>query len=78
MTSKLASDYLERIAAGFRERDISVRVVAVTDQPHERIVRFSEAELVGLIVICTHWHSGLTRWLVGSVAAEPDIEVHGR
>jgi hypothetical protein len=31
-----------------------------------------------LIVTCTHWHSGLPHWLVGSIAAEPDIEVHGR
>ncbi len=78
MTSQFASEYLERIAAGFRERDISVRVVTVVGQPHEDLVRFAEAELVDSIVICTHWHSGLPRWLVGSIAAESDIEVHGR
>ena len=78
VTGKLAFEYLERIAAGFRDKDISFRVVTVTGQPHEGIVRFAEEEQVDLIVICTHGHSGLTRWLVGSVAAEPDIEVHGR
>jgi nucleotide-binding universal stress UspA family protein len=59
---------LERIAAGFREKDISVRVVTVVGQPHEGIVRFAEEEQVDLIAICTHGHSGLTRWLIGSVA----------
>jgi nucleotide-binding universal stress UspA family protein len=68
VTRKLASEYLERIAAGFREKDISVRVVTVRGQPYEGIVRFAEEEQVDLIVICTHGHSGLTRWLVGSVA----------
>ena len=63
---------LERVAAGFRERGISVRVVTVTGQPHERIVRFAEAEQVDLIVICTHGYSWLTRWLVGSVADRID------
>ena len=85
VTRKLASEYLERIAAGFREKDISVRVVTVTGQPHEGIVRFAEAEQVDLIVICTHGHSGLTRWLVGSVADRvtrgvnvPVLLVHAR
>jgi nucleotide-binding universal stress UspA family protein len=68
VTRKLACEYLEGIAAGFLARDISVRVVTVTGQPHEGIVLFAEEEQVDLIVICTHGHSGLTRWLVGSVA----------
>jgi nucleotide-binding universal stress UspA family protein len=68
LTRKLACEYLERIAAGFREKEISARVVTVIGQPHEGIVRFAEEEQVDLIVICTHGHSGLTRWLVGSVA----------
>ena len=32
------------------------------------IVRFAETNQADLIVICTRGHSGLSRWLIGSVA----------
>jgi nucleotide-binding universal stress UspA family protein len=64
----LAREYLERVATGVRERGVSVRVVTVEGNPHEGIVSCTEAEQVDLIVICTRGHSGLTRWLMGSVA----------
>ena len=67
-TRKLVREYLEQIAAGVREISISVRVVMVDGSPHEEIVRFAEIEHVDLIVICTRGQSGLSRWLIGSVA----------
>jgi nucleotide-binding universal stress UspA family protein len=67
-TRELAHEYLERIAAGVREKGVPVRVITVEGNPHEGIVSCAEAEQVDLIVICTRGHSGLTRWLMGSVA----------
>jgi len=67
-THELAREYLERIATGVREKSVSVRVITVAGNPHEAIVSCAEAEQVDLIVICTRGHSGLTRWLMGSVA----------
>jgi nucleotide-binding universal stress UspA family protein len=68
ITRELVREYLEQVAAGVREIGISVRVVTVDGCPHEEIVRFAETEHVDLIVICTRGQSGLSRWLMGSVA----------
>jgi nucleotide-binding universal stress UspA family protein len=65
---ELARDYLESIAAGVRERGVSVRVITVEGNPHEGIISCAEEEGVGMIVLSTRGHSGLTRWLMGSVA----------
>ncbi len=65
---ELVLDYLERVAAGLRERGLSVRVITVEGNPHEGIVSCAEAEQVDLIVLCTRGHSRLSRWLIGSVA----------
>ena len=65
---ELVYEYLERVATGIRERGVSVRVMIVKGNPHEGIVSCAEAEQVDLIVICTRGHSGLSRWLMGSVA----------
>ena len=67
-THELARDYLESVAPGIRKSGVSVRVITVNGKPHEEIVSCAEAEQVDLIVICTRGHSGLTRWLMGSVA----------
>lgn len=68
MTRALADEYLERVATGVRERGIQVRVVTVEGRPHVEIVQFAEANEVDLIVICTRGRSGVSRWLMGSVA----------
>ena len=68
MTSALAMDYLERIAAGVGERNIPVQVVTVKGHARVEIVRFAETNQVDLIVMSTRGHSGITRWLMGSVA----------
>ena len=45
-----------------------MRVITIIGNPHEGIVSCAEAEQADLIVICTRGHSGLSRWLIGSVA----------
>lgn len=64
----LAQEYLEKIATSVQERDIPVRVVSINGRPHEEIVRFAETNQVDLIVMSTRGQSGLSRWLMGSVA----------
>jgi nucleotide-binding universal stress UspA family protein len=63
-----AQGYLEDLAAGVKEQGIPVQVVTMKGHPHTAIVRFAEANQVDLIVISTRGHSGLSRWLMGSVA----------
>lgn len=65
---EFAREYLERTASGIRKMGISVRVATVPGSPHAEIVQFAERENVDLIVICTRGQSGLSRWLMGSVA----------
>jgi nucleotide-binding universal stress UspA family protein len=65
---EFAREYLERTASDIRKMGISVRVVTVPGSPHAEIVQFAERENVDLIVICTRGQSGLSRWLMGSVA----------
>ncbi len=63
-----AQGYLEDLAASVKEQGIPVQVVTMMGHPHKAIVRFAETNQVDLIVISTRGHSGLSRWLMGSVA----------
>ncbi len=64
----LAIEYLDRVAARVQEKGFPIKAVTVTGRPHEEIVRFAETEPVDIVVICTRGHSGISRWLMGSVA----------
>jgi nucleotide-binding universal stress UspA family protein len=64
----LACEYLERFVARIQEHDIRVRTATVEGSPHMAITRFTEENDVDLIVMSTRGQSGLSRWLMGSVA----------
>jgi nucleotide-binding universal stress UspA family protein len=67
-TKALAQDYLERVAAQVRERGIPVQTVTIEGFPRKQIVQFAEENQIDLIVLCTRGRSGISRWLMGSVA----------
>jgi len=67
-TRKIVREYLEELSVDVRNKGISVKVVTVAGSPHVEIVRFAESEQMDIIVICTRGHSGVSRWLMGSVA----------
>lgn len=67
-TEELAGEYLERVAAPIREQGIAVQVATINGSPYEEIVRFAEEKQVTLLVMSTRGHSGVSRWLLGSVA----------
>ena len=66
-SARLAKDYLEGVAAGLREQGLSVQTEPVEGKPYLEIVRFAEEKEIDLIVMSTRGHSGLSRWLLGSV-----------
>ena len=68
VTRAIAEKYIENISASVHERGVRVKSIIIEGRPHSEIVRFAETEQVDLIVISTHGQSGLTRWLLGSVA----------
>jgi nucleotide-binding universal stress UspA family protein len=65
----LAQEYLDGVATYIKAENI-IKVQTMTAQgiPHEEIVRFAEENSVDLIVICSRGQSGISRWLMGSVA----------
>jgi nucleotide-binding universal stress UspA family protein len=68
LSAQLAREYLEGVATGIRDQGIDVQVVTVEGQAHPQIVQFAEENEVDLIVMSTRGQSGLSRWLMGSVA----------
>ncbi|HEX5506402.1 MAG TPA: universal stress protein [Thermomicrobiales bacterium] len=66
--SQAAGAYLERVAAGLRERGRRVRTMVVPGHPAGAILDTAEAEGVGLIAMATHGRSGLARFALGSIA----------
>ncbi len=67
-TAAMATEYLEGLAAGIREHDGRVQVVTCRGHPHLGIIDFAEVNQVDLIVMSTRGQSGISRWLMGSVA----------
>ena len=67
-SAQLALEYLQRVAAGLREEGIPIEAATVEGKPYVEIVRFAEANDIDLIAMSTRGYSGLSRWLLGSVA----------
>ena len=67
-TAQLALDYLEGVAAGLRAQGFPVQTATVEGKPYVEIIGFAEENDIDLIVMSTRGHSGLSRWLLGSVA----------
>jgi nucleotide-binding universal stress UspA family protein len=66
-SAQLAQTCLEDIAAGLRERTLPVQTQTVEGKPYIEIVRHAEDREIDSIVMSTRGHSGLSRWLPGSV-----------
>jgi nucleotide-binding universal stress UspA family protein len=66
--STWARQYLECLAADIRQQGIPVQEVTIDGRPHAVIAQFAESNQVDLIVMSTRGQSGLSRWLMGSVA----------
>jgi nucleotide-binding universal stress UspA family protein len=63
-----AREYLERVVAPIRELGVLAQMAFAEGNLPVTIIEFAEARQVDLIVMSPHGQSGLSRWLVGSVA----------
>jgi len=63
-----AESYLKPLARQLREEGFETQVAVTFGRPAPEIVRFAEEEGVDMIAMCTHGRSGISRWMVGSVA----------
>lgn len=59
---------LKPVVQRFCDGNISVRVEVAFGRPAYEIVRFAEREEMDLIAMSTHGRTGLSRWILGSVA----------
>jgi nucleotide-binding universal stress UspA family protein len=64
-----AAKRLARLVAEARRARVCARAQLVQGRPAEGIVRLARARHAGMIVMGTHGRSGLTRLLLGSIAA---------
>lgn len=60
----------ERCRNNKRTKKIEVSSVHLTGHVAEQIVDYADKENIGLIVMTTHGRSGISRWLLGNVAAK--------
>jgi nucleotide-binding universal stress UspA family protein len=60
--------YLKRMTAQLTERGLSVSAEMAEGNTAECILKIAEEKGADLIAMSTHGRSGVTRWLIGSVA----------
>jgi nucleotide-binding universal stress UspA family protein len=63
-----AQEYLERVTEQVQEQGVQAESAIVEGRPNVEITRFAEANSIDLIVLSSRGRSGLSRWLLGSVA----------
>lgn len=63
-----AKDYLRRVTASNVLANVKVESEAIWGEAASTILSVVETQAVDLIVLCSHGYSGLTRWVMGSVA----------
>lgn len=67
-TDEWTEEYLDRLSSDLRGRAIAVKTAVVEGRPGMAITQYAETNNVDLIVLCSRGRSGLSRWLMGSVA----------
>jgi nucleotide-binding universal stress UspA family protein len=63
-----ATEYLREVAEKLKDRGFNVQSKLLRGAPAQAIVDLAHEEPQDLIVLTTHGRSGLTRWVIGSVA----------
>lgn len=63
-----AEKYLKETVSSLPSHQITIETKLITGKdPAEHILAFTEEQAVDVIVMATRGHSGLTRWIMGSV-----------
>jgi nucleotide-binding universal stress UspA family protein len=63
-----AKDYLNRVAARIRCEGATLRGEVLVGKAAESLIDYAEKNNIDLILTATHGRSGVTRWVLGSVA----------
>lgn len=65
---KTAEEYLARTKTELIKEGLNVEAKVLIGRPAETIIEFAQRNKVDLITLATHGRSGITRWVLGSVA----------
>jgi nucleotide-binding universal stress UspA family protein len=63
-----ALEYLQKVQTTYQQPDITFRLLVREGDEASAIVDTADSEEANLIVMSAHGHSGITRWMLGSVA----------
>jgi nucleotide-binding universal stress UspA family protein len=63
-----ALEYLERTAAIFHDKKITVKTMVTVGHTAEEIIKAAHTTDASIIAMSTHGYSGVKRWALGSVA----------
>ncbi|MCL0066146.1 universal stress protein [Dehalococcoidia bacterium] len=64
----IATEYLSRVAVDLKQEGIVAKTTVVLGKAAEQILDYAKNNQVDLVIMSTHGRSGISRWLVGSVA----------
>lgn len=67
-TRDQVEEYLSRIEKRLKKSHLEVKSKVITGEPADEIIDYVESGRFSLIVMSTHARSGLSRWVMGSVA----------
>ena len=65
---QIADDYLRSVAERFEESGVTCETKSMVGRVADSLVDYSIDNKIDLIIIATHGRSGVTRWVMGSVA----------
>jgi nucleotide-binding universal stress UspA family protein len=68
MASKNAQEYLSQVAGRLKADGIDARPIVIHGKAADVILDYAKENGVDLIVLSTHGRSGVSRWVLGSVA----------
>ncbi len=63
-----ANDYVSRVAGDLRKDGVAAKTAVVLGQPAYKILEYAKNNQVDLIIMSTHGRSGVSLWVMGSVA----------
>jgi nucleotide-binding universal stress UspA family protein len=63
-----AKDYLRNLAHSGAMHGVDTKTVVFFGQPAANILSVVDLQQIDLVVMCSHGYTGMTRWLMGSVA----------
>ena len=63
-----AKDYLATVADNLKKEGIAVQTAVSQGRPEDEILDYAKKNQIDLIIMSTHGKSGVSRWVMGSIA----------